>query len=144
MNITSERLTLIILATVISFSIFGCAEIRKLTYPENFTYIEEKEVENLMHKMNESIGRLDQLVAEASPSDTDQQEKIIAELSKLERIAIKLSGENKQTNQFVISDHIEGFTTDISTAKMFARLDPPKYHKVTHVVNACGECHQFR
>jgi len=144
MNITSERLTLIILATVIFLSVFGCAQIRKLTYPESFTYIEKKEVENLMHKMNESIGRLDQLVAEASPSDTDQQEKVIAELGKLEGIAIQLSGGHTQTNQFVINDHIEGFMTDISTAKMFAKLDPPKYHKVTHVVNACAECHQFR
>ena len=142
MNITSNRLTIIILTTLISFSIFGCEQIRKLTYPDNFTYIEKKEVEGLMRKMNESISRLDQLVTEASTSD--QQETIIAELSNLESIAIQLSGEHTQTNQFVISNHIEGFMTDISTAKMFARLDPPKYHKITHVVNACTECHQFR
>jgi hypothetical protein len=37
-----------------------------------------------MRKMGESIGRLDRLVKDAEPSDTIQQEKIIAELSKLE------------------------------------------------------------
>ena len=85
-----------------------------------------------------------QLVAEAEPSDTSQQQKIIDELNKLEGFATRLSGGHTQTNQFVISDHIQGFISDIGTAKMFARLDPPKYYKVTHVTNACANCHQFR
>jgi hypothetical protein len=123
--------------------VFGCAEIRELTYPEGFTYLEKKEVESLMQSMGESIGILNQLVADAEPSDTSQQQKIIDELNKLEGFAIQLSGGHTQTNQFVISDHIEGFISDIGTAKMFARLDPPKYYKVTYVTNACADCHQF-
>ena len=127
-----------------ALSIIGCAEIRELTYPEGFTYLEKKEVESLMQRMGESMGILNQLVAEAEPSDPSQQQKIIAELNNLEGIAIRLSGDHTQTNQFVISDHIEGFISDIGTAKMFARLDPPKYYKVAYVTNACAGCHQFR
>lgn len=144
MNIISGRLTLTVLAVVITLSVFGCAQIRELTYPQGFTYIEKKEVDALMHRMGESIGKLNQLVAEASPSDTIQQEIIIAELSKLEGIATRLSGGHTQTNQFVIGDHIEDFMTDIGTAKMFARLNPPRYDRVDNVTNACAECHQFR
>jgi len=127
-----------------ALSIAGCAEIRELTYPEGFTYLEKKEVDSLMQKMGVSIGILNQLVAEAEPADTSQQQQIIDELNKLEGFAIRLSGDHTQTNQFVISDHIQGFISDIGTAKMFARLDPPKYFKVADVTNACAGCHQFR
>jgi cytochrome c556 len=144
MNISFNRVTsVILLAIVVTVSIIGCAQIRKLTYPEDFIYLEKKEVEALMQKMGESIGRLDQLVADATPSDADQQQKIIAELSKLEKIATRLSGGHKQTNQLVISDHIEQFISDIGTAKMFANLNPPKYYKVTNVTAGCSDCHQF-
>lgn len=127
-----------------ALSIISCAQIRELTYPEDFTYLEKKEVDSLMKRMGESIGKLDQLVAEAEPSDTSQQQKIITELDILEVYATRLSGGHTQTNQFVIGDHIEGFISDIGTAKMFARMSPPKYYKVDNVTNGCAGCHQFR
>lgn len=127
-----------------SLSIIGCAQIRELTYPEGFTYLEKKEVDSLMQRMGESIGKLEQLVAQAAPSDSSKQLKIITELEKLEGYATRLSGGHTQTNQFVIGDHIEGFISDIGTAKMFARMSPPKYYKVDNVTNGCADCHQFR
>ena len=133
-----------LLLVVVVVSIIGCAQIRELTYPEGFTYLEKKEVDALMQRMGESIGKLDQLVAEASPSDTSQQQKIIAELNKIEGFATRLSGGHTQTNQFVISDHIEGFISDIGTAKRFASLSPPKYDKIAYVASDCAGCHQLR
>ena len=145
MNVTSGVVSsIVLLVIVITVSVLGCAQVRELTYPEGFTYLEDKEVEVLMRKMGKSIGRLDRLVKDAEPSDIDQQEKIIAELSKLEGIATQLSGGHTPTNQFVLNDHIEGFISDIGTAKMFAKLNPPKYFKIDYVTNACAECHQFR
>lgn len=145
MNIPSKRIRSITLLTIVTASIIvGCAQIRELTYPQGFTYLEQKEVETLMRRMGESIGKLDQLVAETSPSDNGRQQQVITELNKLEVIATRLGGGYTQTNQFVIDDHIDGFISDIGTAKMFARLDPPNYYKVDNVVNACANCHQFR
>lgn len=133
-----------LLAVAVIVSIIGCASIRELTYPKDFTYIDDKEVEALMQSMGQSVGRLDQLVAGATPSDTEKQKSIIAELSKLEAIAIRLGGDNTQTNQFVIGDHIEDFVSDISTAKMFASMTPPRYDRINYVTNECAKCHQFR
>ena len=144
MNISFKRVTTItLLAIMVAATIIGCAQIRKLTYPPDFTYLEKKEVDSLMRRMGESIGKLEQLVAKATPTDTSQQQ-IIAELSKLEGIAIRLSGGHTQTNQFVINDHIEEFISDIDTARMFANLDPPKYSKVADVTSGCTNCHHFR
>lgn len=143
MNHPSRHLKAIaLLAIIVTSSIYGCAQIRELTYPQGFTYIENKEVESLMQMMGESIGKLDQLVAEASPSDIDRQEKIITELNKLETIAIRLSGGHTQTNQFHISDRIGNFINNIGTARMFAKLDPPRYDRIIYVTSDCSECHK--
>lgn len=133
-----------LLAVAVITSIIGCEEIRELTYPRDFTYIDDKEVESLMRRMGQSMGRLDQLVTKATPSDTEQQQKIVAELSKLGAIATRLSGDHTQTNQFVIGDHIEGFISDIGTARMFANMTPPRYDRINYVTSACTKCHQLR
>lgn len=133
-----------LLALITAVSIASCAQIRKLTYPPDFTYLEEKEVDNLMQKMSEGIVRLDQLVIEASTSDTAQQRKIVDELTSLEGIANRLSGGHMQTNRIVINDHIEQFISDLGTAKMFASTSPPNYYKAKEITNSCEQCHQFR
>lgn len=145
MNVSLRRMSsIVLLAIMVAGSIAGCAQIRKLTYPQDFTYLEKKEVETLMQKMGDGIARLDQLVKEASPSDTIQQQNIVAELSSLKSIATRLSGGHTQTNQFVISDHIEQFINDVGTARMFANNNPPNYSKAGEITNSCKECHQFR
>jgi hypothetical protein len=145
MNLPSSLLKTIALpAIIVTASIYGCGTIRELTYPQGFTYIEDKEVESLMQRMGQSIGKLDRLVAEAeaSPSDTDKQEMIITELTSLETIATRLSGGHTQTNQFHISDRIGNFINNIGTAKTFAKLDPPRYDRIKYVTSDCSECHQ--
>lgn len=129
---------------VAAAAITGCAQIRELTYPEGFTYLDKKEVESLMQKMGEGMMRLDSLVEDAAVTDTVRQQSIVAELSSIERIAVRLSGGHTQTNQFVISDHIEQFISDVGTARMFANASPPNYNKARDVGNSCKECHQFR
>lgn len=131
-------------ACVVAGSMVGCAQIRQLTYPPDFTYLEKKEVETLMQKMSAGIARLDRLVTEASTSDVAQQQGIINELSTLERVATRLSGGHKQTNQILINDHIEKFISEIGTAKMFASTIPPNYNKARNLTNSCQQCHQFR
>ncbi len=134
----------VLLVIVIVASMVACAQIRKLTYPPDFTYLEKREVESLMRQMGEGITRLDQLIAEASKSELNQQQKIIAELSELEKIATRLSGGHTQTNQIVINDHIEQFMADLGTAKMFARINPPNYNKAEQIGSSSHEGHQFR
>lgn len=145
MKVSLSRVSSIaLLAIVIAASIVGCAQIRKLTYPKDFTYLEKREVDTLMQSMGDSIVRLDQLVAEAETSDATQQQKIIGELDVLESIAARLSGGHTQTNRPVISDHIGEFIGDIGEAKMFASASPPNYSNAGKLTGRCLACHQFR
>ena len=145
MNPSLKRIFYTLLpALVVASGIVGCAEIRKLTYPKDFVYIEDKEVRSLMQRMGSDVAQLERLLVDASASDSVRKQEIITELDDLERIALRLSGGHKQTNQFVIGDHIEEFISDISTAKTYASIDPPNYSKARGLTDSCQGCHQFR
>ena len=125
-------------------SIAGCAEVRKLTYSEDFTYVEDKEIKSLMRKMSKGVEKLGQLVEQAPSTETGIQQQIISEIAQLETISARLSAGHTQTNQLFISDHIEQFITDMGTAKMFAKTTPPDYSKIDEIVNKCQDCHKWR
>jgi len=122
----------------------GCAEVRKLTYSEDFTYVENKEVKSLMRKMEKGVNRLGDILSTTSDNDKALQQSIISELGNLENITARLSAGHTQTNQLFISDHIEQFITDLGTARMFVKASPPDYSRVEDIVTNCQECHKSR
>ena len=122
----------------------GCADVRKLTYSEDFTYVENREVKSLMRKMEKGVKRLADILTTTSANDKMLQQSIISELSDLERIAARLSAGHTQTNQLFISDHIEQFSADLGTARMFVKATPPDYSRVEDIVTNCQECHKSR
>ncbi len=132
--------------TFVASSVLGCAQIRKLTYPPDFVYLEKKDIHGLMRAMTDSIVRIDRLVAEdgTGAADATQQQKIIDELGKLESTAIRISGGFSETHHFVISDNIEQFIGDVSRAKVFASANPPNYYSTGKITGSCLACHQFR
>ena len=132
----------ILLAVLLVGGVVGCAQIRQLTYPEDFTYLEKRQVESLMQEMGDSVGRLGQLVTKNS-SEIDQQQ-VISSLSELENITSRIIGGHTETNQLFISEHIEKFVSDIGTAKMFVKTNPPNYSKAREITNSCQECHKLR
>lgn len=134
----------LLVSVLIITGITGCAQVRKLTYTEDFAYVEDKEVKSLMRKMSKGVKRLGQVAEKASITDTAKQQQIISELGDLQSIAARLSAGHTQTNQLFISDHIEQFVTDIGDAKMFAKTTPPDYSKIGEIVNNCEECHTSR
>lgn len=143
-RIPSQALRIAIFVAAATTVMTGCEQVRKVTYPADFQYMEEKEVKQIMQKMGESMHKLAVLVDDVPDADKDKQEKVIRELNKLDAYATKLSGGHRQTNQFVIAEHIHGFSGDLVNAKMLASLDPPRYDKTRNIVNSCSKCHEYR
>jgi len=133
----------LLLAVLLVSGIVGCSQIRELTYPDDFIYLENKQIKNLMREMSDSVERLSQLVSNSSDSEIDSQQ-VIASLSELESISSRIIGGHTETNQLFISDHIEQFVSDIGTAKMFVKSTPPNYSKAKDISNSCQECHKLR
>ena len=140
----AQALRIAILIAAATTAMIGCEQVRKVTYPSDFQYMEEKEVKQIMQKMGDSMHKLAVLVDDVPDTDKDKQEKVIRELNKLDAYATKLSGGHRQTNQFVIAEHIQGFIGDLVNAKMRASLDPPRYDKARDIVNSCSRCHEYR
>ena len=141
--ILKSALSNALVAILLLSGVIGCTQLRQLTYPEDFTYLEKEQVEGLMREMGDSVGRLGQLVSKSSSSEIDQQ-KVIESLSELESITSRIIGGRSQTNQLFISEHIEQFVSDVGTAKMFVKSTPPNYSKVRAITNSCQECHKLR
>jgi len=141
--IFKSALTNALVAILLLSGVIGCTQLRQLTYPEDFTYLENKQVEGLMREMGDSVAKLGQLVSKTSPSEIDQKQVLVS-LSELENITSRIIGGHAETNQVFISEHIEQFVSDIGTAKMFVKTNPPNYSKARDITNSCQECHKLR
>lgn len=131
-------------AAMVAVSLGGCADIRKLTYPKGFVYLDNAEIESRMRGMGESIERLEKLIISSADSKQADRESVLGELKTLEAIARSLEAGDKGTNHPVIDDHINRFIDDIEQAKLFATETPPSYYYAGKLTGSCTSCHSFR
>lgn len=121
----------------------ACSDLRKLTYPENITYIEKNELHDVMQRMSVVLAELDQIVAAVtSPHQADRQ--VLAQLEKLDLICAELEGGNTITNHSVIDDNIEQFRNDIAHASLMVSAMPSNYYYAGKLSGSCTACHQYR
>lgn len=147
-----------VLATIVTFTLLlsGCARIRLLTYPAEFTWIGNAELTSTMQDMAISMGKLTELANEASNSNLasgsgQRQASVLGELDRLEQLAGTFLGSSSKstttdatlpaTNHLLIDDHIEDFLADITRAKFLAEDNPPNYFAVGQLTGSCNGCH---
>lgn len=140
------RLILVsVLATaMVVGSLGGCADVRKLTYPKGFVYLDNAEIESRMRGMGESIERLEKLIVSSAGNAKTERDSVLGELKTLEAIARSMEAGDQGTNHPVIDDHINRFIDDIEQAKLFATESPPSYYYAGKLTGSCTSCHSFR
>ncbi len=142
-------------ALALLLALAGCADIRQLTYPSDFVYLDDADVQDAMYRMAGSLRTLDELVAAetAEPGDVKRRAAIEDELRRLELRATALgAGSSPQvgrnaapvTNHLLIDEHIDAFLTDVARARRFAARRPPSYYPVGKLVGGCNACHAER
>lgn len=122
----------------------GCSDLRKLTYPRDFTYIDKTDLHNGMFALSASLAKLDALVSANGPVGKDKQKAVIDELNRLDRIANRIRGKGEHTNHLVIDEHMDQFLGDIDNAKLFAENRPPNYYYAGKLAGSCTACHEYR
>ena len=55
---------------------FGCAQIRKATYPDDYVYLEKKQVSSKMALLNYYMIKIDEILLEDSTINSEQQARI--------------------------------------------------------------------
>jgi hypothetical protein len=137
-------LQLALLALLCAGLLAGCEQIRKATYPSDFVYLEQKQIRGEMALLSLYLRQLDQILLDDSTVSSEQQERILAILTKIDSSATTLGAGNVRTNHLVIDDHIDQFKSDVYTAIHNASADPPNYFALGRLSGSCVSCHRYR
>lgn len=121
----------------------GCAQIRKVTYPSDYVYLEHRQLQSKMALLSLYMRDLDRVLLDDSTVSVDQQQRVLALLNKIKAATDDLGG-NVTTNHRVIDEHIDQFKSDVNTAIADASANPPNYYALGRLSGSCTGCHRYR
>jgi hypothetical protein len=125
--------------------LFSCAQIRKATYPDDYVYLEQKQVTSKMALLSFYLRKIDEILLEDSTINSEQQERIADILVSMSDIIDTLDQAGEaQTSHLVIDDHLDQFRSDLNLALYNVRADPPNYFALGKLSGSCAACHQYR
>ena len=139
----SHPLRLAVIAVLALSVLPGCAQIRKVTYPRDYVYLERKELRSKMALLGLYIRHLDDALVDTSADGDEQQQRIVDLLNKMAGLTAEF-GSGVTTNHLVIDEHIDEFKTDVNSAIYDARANPPNYVAAGRLIGSCLGCHKFR
>jgi hypothetical protein len=140
----SRMIQLPVLTLLCAGLLFGCAQIRKATYPKDFVYLEQTKISSKMALMSFYMRQIDEILLDDSVISSEQQRKIVSIVSKIDANANSLGAAGVRTNHLVIDDHIDQFKTDVTVALRDASSSPPNYFALGRLSGSCLACHQYR
>ena len=140
-----QRMQLFIMALLCAGLMFGCDQIRKVTYPKDYVYLEKKQVSSKMALLNYYMIKIDEILLEDSTINSDQQARIVDILMSMGDTvdSLETSGDAR-TSHLVIDDNIGQFRSDLNLALNNVRADPPNYFALGRLAGSCAACHQYR
>jgi hypothetical protein len=116
----NNRLRLVLVALLCAGVVFGCAQIRKATYPNDYVYLERDQLRSKMVLLS-----------------------FYDLLNKIKGLTAEFGG-GVTTNHLVIDEHIDDFKIDVSNAIRDARANPPNYYALGRLTGSCVGCHKYR
>ena len=140
-----NQIQLLVIALLCSGLLFSCAQIRKATYPDDYVYLEQKQITSKMALLSFYMRKIDEILLEDSTISSEQQVRIESILVSMSETVDSLGTGNAQTSHLVIDDHIDQFQSDRSTWRLNnVRADPPNYFALGQLSGSCAACHQYR
>ncbi len=133
-----------VIALFCSALLFGCAQVSKTTYPENFVYLNKQQVSSKMALMSFYMQQIDEILLDDSAISSRQQAQIIGILTRIDANADSLVNANYETRHLVIDNHIDQFKTAVNLALNNVRAEPPNYYALGKLSGSCAACHQHR
>ncbi len=134
---------LLLIALLCAGVVFGCAQIRKVTYPNDYVYLERKELRSKMALLSFYLRQLNEIQLDESIDSYDKQQSILELLNKIKGLTTEFGG-GVTTNHLVIDEHIDEFKGDLSLAIRNARANPPNYFALGRLTGNCVGCHKYR
>jgi hypothetical protein len=139
-----KQFQLLVIALLCSGLLFSCAQIRKVTYPDDYVYLEQKQITSKMALLSFYMRKIDEILLEDSTISSEQQARIEKILVSMSETVDSLGTGNVQTSHLVIDDHIDQFQSAVNLALNNVRADPPNYFALGQLSGSCAACHQYR
>jgi hypothetical protein len=139
-----KQFQLLAIALLCSGLLFSCAQIRKVTYPDDYVYLEQKTITSKMALLSFYMRKIDETLLESYIISSEQQARIENILVSMSETVDSLGTGNVQTSHLVIDDHIDQFQSAVNLALNNVRADPPNYFALGQLSGSCAACHQYR
>jgi hypothetical protein len=139
-----ERIQLLVIALLCSGLFFGCAQNSKVTYPDNYVYLGQQQIDSEMALLSNYMRQIDEILSDDSSISSEQQAQITKILSLIDASADSLGAGSVETNHLVIDKHIDQFKSDVKVAFRNASSNPPNYFPLGKLAGSCVACHQYR
>jgi len=139
-----KQFQLFVITLLCTGLLFSCAQIRKVTYPEDYVYLEQKQITSEMVLLSFYMRKIDEILLDDSTISSEQQVQIEDILVSMSASLDSLGTGNVQTSHLVIDDHIDQFQADVNRALYNVRADPPNYYALGQLSGSCAACHQYR
>ena len=138
-----RSLPLLLVALLCAGLVFGCAQVRKTTYPGDYLYMDQPQVQSKMAQLSLYMRQMDEVLLDYTATSSDQQQRVLGLLNNIDKVTADLGGDIT-TNHPVIDEHIDQFKIAVNTAIHNARADPPNYYALGRLSGSCVGCHQNR
>jgi hypothetical protein len=123
-----KRVQFLIVALLSATVVYGCAQIRKVTYPHEFVYLEQKEIDSEMLLLSLYIRELDAILGGKDYISSEDQARILEILSLINTTTDSLGAGSVETNHLIIDDHVDQFKSDVIASISDAKAQPPNYY----------------
>jgi hypothetical protein len=124
--------------------IVACAQVRKATYPDDFVYLDQKQVKNEMVLLSIYLRQIDQILLDETTISSEQQGRLMNLLSSIETTADRLGAGTVATNHLLIDENIDHFRAEVHMAMQDVAADPPNYFSLGRLSGSCVACHRYR
>jgi hypothetical protein len=114
--------------------------LRRHTYPPDFRYITQEQLESTMWQLAAQAERLDQITRDPDRLDPHRDE-IRVILEQMERTTNQLKTDRTPANHPMISANLDRFRADIRSARRGVDHEPPNYLRAAAIPSACVYCH---
>jgi hypothetical protein len=143
--------TLAVIAATLLFS-SACSELRKVTYPPDFVYLNKSDVQTVMSVMAAGIDEIAARIPDgALPPEAGSSTEILNILYAMEYSLSELQSNRESsvtnplvTNHLLIDEHLKDFMLDIARAKFQLQATPANYYGVGQLTGGCAACHSQR
>ena len=134
-------LALALLATTTACKSDVGTELRKATYPPDFSYISQEQLQTTMWQLARDSKELDRVAAKPDPLSEADRKNLLALLGSMELEVDRIGKDGKRTNHPLLDDKRDQFRADLQAARRGVEGEPPNYTLARTVSTACTRCH---